>query len=106
MDQEWDGTPQILVGDLNAPGHWPLFRTLYREEDAPGLRSAWDRTSQPEGPEATHHAGGGIGRWPGRLDHILYRPALEVSRVVTITHHLESVYPSDHFPVLADFPDL
>jgi endonuclease/exonuclease/phosphatase family metal-dependent hydrolase len=42
----------------------------------------------------------------GRLDRILFRPSLTVSRVTTLTHQSEGKFPSDHYPVLAEFVEV
>jgi endonuclease/exonuclease/phosphatase family metal-dependent hydrolase len=105
MDAAWDGWPQVLTGDLNdAPGS-----SVYRVLTAPPARTAgspppftdaWAAAAR-EGPAYTLHGGVGHYRWPGRIDHILFRPPAPVPQAFTITDRAGSQYPSDHYPVLA-----
>jgi endonuclease/exonuclease/phosphatase family metal-dependent hydrolase len=87
--------PFILTGDFNTtPGsrtHASLTEVLH---DA--------RASAPrhEGPAGTFH--GFTGQADHRIDWILYR-GVKADDVRTITTHEGQVYPSDHFPVVADF---
>jgi endonuclease/exonuclease/phosphatase family metal-dependent hydrolase len=106
LDRDWDGTPQFLLGDLNAPTHSAAVRGLLRPDPrsphTPPLRDAWAEAAHREGPTATLHRGTGRGSWPGRIDHILFRAGMSVRRLSTVTHSAGNVYPSDHFPVVAD----
>jgi endonuclease/exonuclease/phosphatase family metal-dependent hydrolase len=106
LDREWNGTPQFLVGDLNTPARSAAFRILLRSDprnpQLPPLRDAWAEAVRLEGPAQTLHRGTGRGSWPGRIDHILFRPQMRVERVSTVTHSTDKVYPSDHFPVVAE----
>jgi endonuclease/exonuclease/phosphatase family metal-dependent hydrolase len=87
--------PFILTGDFNttpdSKAHAELTGVLH---DA--------RTSAPrhEGPEGTYH--GFTGHAADRIDWILYR-GVKADDERTITTHAGKVYPSDHFPVVADF---
>jgi endonuclease/exonuclease/phosphatase family metal-dependent hydrolase len=87
--------PFILTGDFNTA---PDSRTHASLTEV--LRDA--RTSAPrrEGPEATFHDF--TGHATKRIDWILYR-GVKATDVRTITTHEGKVYPSDHFPVVADF---
>lgn len=87
--------PFILTGDFNTT---PDSRTHASLTEA--LSDA--RTSAPrrEGPEGTFHDF--TGNATHRIDWILYR-GMEADDVRTITTHDGKVYPSDHFPVVADF---
>lgn len=104
----WDGTAQVVVGDFNAaPGsaiHRCLLRDCVRHYGSPTFRDAWEVAAHREGPFETYHGGRGRRRWPGRIDHIFFRPAgLHVERCTTITHGRRGRFPSDHYPVLAEF---
>ena len=87
--------PFVMTGDFNTtPGsraHALLTKVL---RDA--------RMSAPlhEGPDGTFH--GFTGHATDRIDWILYR-GLKADDVRTIATHDGKVYPSDHFPVVADF---
>jgi endonuclease/exonuclease/phosphatase family metal-dependent hydrolase len=87
--------PFILTGDFNTSPESATHAALTAH-----LRDA--RTSAPrrEGPDATFHDFTGVAS--KRIDWILYR-GMSAGRVRTITTHEGKVYPSDHFPVVADF---
>jgi endonuclease/exonuclease/phosphatase family metal-dependent hydrolase len=109
LQQYWDGsTAQVVMGDFNAaPGsaiHRCLLRDCPRHCGSPTFRDAWEVAAHREGPEETFHAGRGRRRWPGRIDHIFFRPtALHVERCSTITHGFGGRFPSDHYPVMVEF---
>lgn len=108
LQQHWDGTAQVVMGDFNAaPGsaiHRCLLRDCVRHYGSPTFRDAWEAAAHREGPVETFHAGKGRKRWPGRIDHIFFRPGkLHVDRCVTITHGLNGRFPSDHYPVMVEF---
>lgn len=88
-------SPFILTGDFNTS---PDSRTHASLTEV--LHDA--RTSAPrrEGPDATFHDF--TGHASRRIDWILYR-GVKADTVRTITTHDGKVYPSDHFPVVADF---
>jgi endonuclease/exonuclease/phosphatase family metal-dependent hydrolase len=106
LDTSWDGTLQILMGDFNAypgSGAYKYLGKTLRSSNHPPLVDAWHVAAQRFGPPGTFHGGTGRIRWMGRLDRILFRPTGRVERVETITHHRGSAYPSDHYPVRAQF---
>jgi endonuclease/exonuclease/phosphatase family metal-dependent hydrolase len=111
LRQYWDGTAQVVMGDFNAAPGGAIHRCLLggcvrhvRHDGVPPFRDAWEVAAHREGPVGTFHAGRGRRRWPGRIDHILCRPAaLHVERCVTITHGLKGRFPSDHYPVMVEF---
>jgi endonuclease/exonuclease/phosphatase family metal-dependent hydrolase len=106
LDREWNGMPQFLVGDLNTPTRSAALRNLLRSDprnpQLPPFRDAWAEAMRLEGPAQTLHRGTGRGSWPGRIDHILFRPQMKIERVSTVTHSTDKVCPSDHFPVVAE----
>jgi endonuclease/exonuclease/phosphatase family metal-dependent hydrolase len=87
--------PFILTGDFNTSPESMAHAALTKD-----LRDA--RTSAPrhEGPDGTFHDF--TGQATDRIDWILYRGVTADSQR-TITTHDGKVYPSDHFPVVADF---
>ncbi|HET7300584.1 MAG TPA: endonuclease/exonuclease/phosphatase family protein [Oleiagrimonas sp.] len=90
-----DSLPVILAGDFNSTPGKPTHALLTKV-----LKDA--RTSAPiqNGPAKTFH--NFTGQPTERIDYIFYR-GLEVKDVRTVTTHQGKVYPSDHFPVVADF---
>ena len=87
--------PFILTGDFNTTPDSATHAALTRE-----LRDARTSAPQREGPDATFHDF--TGNATKRIDWILYR-GMTAGHVRTITTHQGKVYPSDHFPVVADF---
>lgn len=106
LDTHWDETPQVLMGDFNAPPRSAAYRHLgsvLNPSAHPPLLDAWESAQERLGPEGTYHGGTGRVRWMGRLDRILFRPRQLVTRVATLTEGKEGFFPSDHYPVLAEF---
>ena len=85
----------ILVGDFNdtpeSRTHAALTTTLTDALTASPKRS---------GPDATFH--GFTGKADRRIDWILFR-GLRVKQIKTVTTNRDGRYPSDHFPVVAEF---
>ena len=85
----------LVLGDFNdapdSPTHAALTRTL---------TDAWSAAPRRTGPAATFH--GFTGQPQQRIDWILFR-GLQLVEVRTVTSQREGRYPSDHFPVVADF---
>ena len=108
LKQYWDGTAQIVMGDFNAaPGsalHRCLLSDCRRHAGQPSFQDAWDAAARRKGPTETFHAGRGRRQWQGRIDHIFFRPTrLHVAQYVTVTHGRNGRFPSDHYPVMAEF---
>jgi len=92
-----EALPLILTGDFNAPAGGTVYSLL-----TAGLKDAWKEAGQREGPEDTFHGFKGKPR-PGRIDWILFRAPWAVRRAATLTISREGRFPSDHFPVVAEF---
>lgn len=108
LQQYWDGTMQVVMGDFNAaPGsaiHRCLLRDCERHSGIPLFQDAWETAAHKEGPVETFHAGRGRRQWQGRIDHIFFRPGtLHAARCTTITHGVNGHFPSDHYPVMVEF---
>ena len=87
--------PVLLIGDFNTTP----------DTDVHALLASWltdARTAAPtrEGPDDTWHAF--TGNADQRIDWIFVR-GLQPRSIRTITDHRGPVYPSDHFPVVAEF---
>jgi endonuclease/exonuclease/phosphatase family metal-dependent hydrolase len=85
----------IVTGDFNTTPDNPVHATLTALLD-----DAWIAAPERTGPEGTFH--GFTGRPERRIDWILFR-GMKVTRVKTVTTHRGERYPSDHFPVVAEF---
>lgn len=95
--------PVILMGDFNASPDAPCHRVFVSGpgesvgEEGAGFRNAF----APPYP-ATHHgfSGAAIG---DHIDWILYRGGLRLKRAMVIHDRFNGRYPSDHFPLRAEF---
>lgn len=85
----------ILVGDFNAPPASRVYTTLTAT-----LRDAWTESPRRSGPEGTFHRF--TGQPERRIDWILFRDLAPLS-AKTVTTNTQERYPSDHFPVVAEF---
>jgi endonuclease/exonuclease/phosphatase family metal-dependent hydrolase len=90
------GATVIVTGDFNADAGSEPYRIL-----TVILEDAWTNAAKTQGPPDTFQGFTGRPR-PGRIDWILYRGVEPVS-VETITYQRDGRYPSDHFPVIAEF---
>nr|WP_155393894.1 endonuclease/exonuclease/phosphatase family protein [Xanthomonas albilineans] len=87
--------PVVLTGDFNTVQDSPTYRTLTRT-----LTDARTQVTQPQGPEATFHDF--TGHPDRRIDWILTR-GLHATRYATLDARPQGHWPSDHFPVIAEF---
>lgn len=87
--------PVIVTGDFNTGIGSKAHAILTK-----AVADAWQTTAH-SGPAGTFHGFKGV---PGadRIDWILSR-GFRVERVATLTTNRDGRYPSDHFPVVADF---
>ena len=86
--------PFILTGDFNTTPDSATHAALTKV-----LHDARTSAARHEGPASTFHDF--TGNANKRIDWILYR-GMTADSVRTITTHEGKVYPSDHFPVVAD----
>ncbi len=86
--------PFVLTGDFNTTPASSVHAMLTRH-----LQDAWLVARHRSGPAKTFHAF--TGKPDQRIDWILVR-GFHVEAVRTVTTHQGGLYPSDHFPVLAD----
>jgi len=91
--------PVVLTGDFNSEPGSDTWRTLTAT-----LRDARAEAPQVEGPRLTFQDFGGTDR--RQLDGILLH-GFHAQRFVTIDTRPRGIFPSDHYPVLAElaFPD-
>jgi len=89
------GTPVIITGDFNTGPDSESHRMLTAT-----FKDAWMTASDKKGPAETFH--NFTGKADKRIDWILYR-GVEVKTFETITISKDGRYPSDHFPIQADF---
>lgn len=89
------GTRVILTGDFNSAPDTPVHAKLIRN-----LHDAWMTAASRTGPAKTFH--NFTGKPDRRIDWILSR-GFKAIAVHTVTSHEGERYPSDHFPVVAEF---
>lgn len=89
------GIPVVVTGDFNDVPDSGAYRAL-----AANLQDAWTAAPRRSGPEATFHDF--TGKADRRIDWI-WSKGLQIRRVRTLTDQRNGRYPSDHFPVLADY---
>ena len=95
-DINGDHLPVIIVGDFNdTPDSLP-YQILAEQYD-----DAWRRLHRPDEEVSTWHGFSGVGQ-RGRLDWVLISPEVEVKAVKILRTSYDNVFPSDHFPVLAN----
>ena len=87
--------PIVLTGDFNTTPDSPTHALLTAT-----LTDAWLAAPRSHGPSATFH--NFTGKADRRIDWILFR-GLRAKSAWTVTSHRGGRYPSDHFPVVADF---
>ncbi len=95
-----ENDPVILAGDFNcAPGSacYAAF-TDRKESHGPKFNNAFD----PPPYAGTYHGFKGTSSTPP-IDWILYRGDIHVSHAQVIAQSYGGFYPSDHFPLLAEF---
>jgi endonuclease/exonuclease/phosphatase family metal-dependent hydrolase len=86
--------PFVLTGDFNTTPDSKVHAMLTRH-----LEDAWLVSPRRSGPDKTFHDF--TGNPDRRIDWILVR-GFKVEDVRTVTTHEGKLYPSDHFPVVAD----
>lgn len=84
----------VLTGDFNTTPDGEVHSIVTR-----GLTDAWEKALRRAGPTETFH--NFTGRADRRIDWILTR-GFSARSVQTLTDHEGALYPSDHFPVLAE----
>jgi endonuclease/exonuclease/phosphatase family metal-dependent hydrolase len=89
------GVPVILTGDFNTTPQSEAHALL-----TASMKDAWDSAPSHDGPAETFHDF--TGKATKRIDWILSRGVAPTS-VRTVTVSKDGRYPSDHFPVQADF---
>lgn len=87
--------PVIVTGDFNTEPSSEAHKVL-----TASLKDAWDTVPKREGPAKTFHDF--TGKPTVQIDWILYR-GVKANRMETLTTSKDGRYPSDHFPVVADF---
>ena len=88
------GLPVVITGDFNADHRSSAFHTF----QACGFNEVFQ-----DHPPGTFHGYTGETDGQQHIDWILHRGGLHPGRARAMTFHRNGRYPSDHFPVQADF---
>jgi endonuclease/exonuclease/phosphatase family metal-dependent hydrolase len=101
LDSYSDEIPTILMGDFNATPETLCYKWLTGQEVDGEVGPCFSETFTPPYPGTLH-------RFTGKptgdyIDWILFRGPLRLHRCHVLQEPIEGVYPSDHFPVGADF---
>jgi endonuclease/exonuclease/phosphatase family metal-dependent hydrolase len=89
--------PVILTADFNSPARGEIHELL-----TGCLWDAWLEAPRRNGPEGTLNGFGKLSV-DRRIDWILFRTPWKVREVETVAWNRDGVYPSDHYPVVAEF---
>ena len=92
----------VLTGDFNCAPTSVCHAVFTRPPDTSEQRyTAFRNVLEPPYPGTFHGFQGGLG---GRcIDWILYRGRITARRALVLPFQVASCYPSDHYPVVADF---
>jgi endonuclease/exonuclease/phosphatase family metal-dependent hydrolase len=91
-----EGESVILTGDFNSKAGREVHRILLEQ-----FRDAREEAEVCEGPEGTVHGFTGDA-FDRRVDWILFRGPLAVTSFRTLNVQRSGLYPSDHFPIVAE----
>ena len=96
--------PVIVTGDFNAPQEGDVYQAMIAADgNRVDLQDAWTLAEEIVGEQVgTFHSWRGANENPTRIDWILVSPEWKVETARVVTSDLDGVYPSDHFPVVAD----
>lgn len=91
--------PIVLTGDFNESPSENVRSEI--EKSWPSLYDSWQFLNKEE--ETSHHKFDGVNKSGSRIDWILTDHSFKVSSINIIKNHEGEIYPSDHFPVFAEF---
>jgi endonuclease/exonuclease/phosphatase family metal-dependent hydrolase len=104
--------PFFLLGDFNTYRHTSTYAYFTSEEKGPQLLEAWKEAKNKIGTVSyTYHGWAGIQNdgekgaevAANHIDWIFYRPEMKVLSCEVITESRDGRYPSDHYPIQAEF---
>lgn len=96
--------PVIVTGDFNAPHDSEIHIAMNSGNGHHvDLQDAWLSAREIRGQQVgTFHGWDGPNDRDNRIDWILVSPEWQVKSATVVTTSLDGLYPSDHFPVVAD----
>lgn len=92
--------PVIIIGDFNAAAESSRPWAVFKEG---GYQDAWLAAEHREGPPVTWGAFKAPQPGGDRIDWILFRGPFSVQHAETVLYNEDGRYPSDHYPVIAQF---
>lgn len=104
--------PLFVVGDFNTYRHTETYSYFTQDADGPKLLEAWPEAKEKIGTVSyTYHGWAGVDNDGERgavvaanhIDWIFYRPTMPVLSTEVITEARDGRYPSDHYPIQAEF---
>jgi endonuclease/exonuclease/phosphatase family metal-dependent hydrolase len=100
INQISEDDPVLLAGDFNCAPDSACYAAFTDRNKSPGLQ--FNNAFDPPPYAGTYHGFSGTSSTPP-IDWILYRGNINVSHAQVIAQLYEGFYPSDHFPLLAEF---
>lgn len=97
-----DGDPIILSGDFNGNPDSAPYRIITNEDNKKRLRDSRKSAKDVEGAEGTFHDFGNIPiEKRSRIDFIFIGDQVEILKYESMPEKLDSIYLSDHIPIVA-----
>ncbi len=94
--------PAVLLGDFNCTPQQKCHRVFTGESPKSSLGGPWFKNAATKPYPGTYH--GFNGQADGEhIDWILYRGRIVPITYKVVTGTFEGIYPSDHYPVYAEF---
>lgn len=89
----------FITGDMNSTPETPPIHTFLSE-----FSNSREIATEKSGPAGTAHSYGKLYP-PSQIDYIFVNEYISVTKAITITKNSDSVYMSDHYPIVitADF---
>jgi endonuclease/exonuclease/phosphatase family metal-dependent hydrolase len=100
INQISNNDPVLLAGDFNCTPDSACYAVFTDRNISHGL--PFSNAFDPPPYAGTYHGFSGTGDAPP-IDWILYRGGIEVHSTQVIEQSFNGFYPSDHFPLLAEF---
>lgn len=99
VDKIAGSNPYFVIGDFNALDDEDCMRYIEKNLDLKNSRLI--SITPHYGPEGSLHDGRGKVKF-GHIDHVMVPDISKVIRCGNVSDHKEGIYPSNHFPYLAD----
>ena len=94
-----ENKPFLLMGDFNEGPQYNVRKIIMN--NLLDLRDPWEQLKLKE--EGTHHKFSGDNSQTERIDWILATKEFQPRKIAIEKYHVNNIWPSDHFPVKAEF---